>query len=134
MYYCYFENEDNMHTHYYNKFDGNNLKFALLSQYQYDCMIASETYTDGLTSLLKETVLYGDELVDAVPRVSEEDSTTSILSFNRDEILRLEDGVYYLVAYYEKDGYNYAIRISDKAIQVSKDGSNIGQFKLVDII
>ena len=117
MYVVYFENVGNIDTRYYNADDGNYLEFAILNEMQYGMLTSSLNYPDELTYLLNKyapTILYQCD-----------NGSTVVNKTVSYDFGSLENGTYYVVAYYKKmDNYNYVIRSSDNVIKVVVSGSD----------
>ena len=112
MSYIYFENEGNIYTHYFNARNGDYLKFALLTQEQFELITNAElsNYPDQLTFLLNKY---------SIPVQSQEDGNRLSFDFITSG---LDDGDYYIISYYEKvvtEDTSYAIRLSDNVIKAT---------------
>lgn len=109
----YFENIGNNYTHMYTTENGDFLRFALLTETQYNTMKTNSDIPSKLTDVLRDNEI--------VPVVQEVNSNMVKIPVPQTE----ENAVYYIVAYYNFSGYDYAIRVSDNFVKVSARGSSI---------
>ncbi len=132
MYVQYFETIENLYTQMYGVKYGDYLKFAVLNETQFNSMIKSKNYPSELSSLMSDSRygIWSESNPDGI-RVFDEANFVSevsgqfvwdLMPIDFDTYL---DGKYYIVAYYNKSGQNYPVRVADNTICVNKASGTI---------
>ncbi len=121
MYVQYFETIENLYTRMYGVKYGDYLNFAILNETQFNSMIKSKNYPSELSSLLTRYDGSSTELKKIKVLTEEDyyDDNSEIWSKMDIDFSSYLNGKYYIVAYYNKSGQTYPVRVADNTICVS---------------